>query len=338
MRLSFVQLAGWILVGVLWLLAAPGSGFAAVVIPKDSGEPVFGYLLKNEPNRVVLRETLSDGGTRDREFARTEIDELIVTVDPARLQELRPDDPRGYLEYAEDLAEKRRDPEARDTALRLYVIAAWLAPEQHGRGALLGMTALARSPEERRAFRALAFTLDGYRDPALLREESVVGTRARPTAKDTPASDGLLECVRQLRRGNRTQAKRQAERKEIKAEFARLQGLVSYDDFLAACLDPAPPESLLRALVQAELALMPAASATDVDRVERAKVAAWLPVVVASAPRLPALSLERVTEFDPRQCRFQAGKWGEAGDGHGPSAKAPGRPEDHGVFPAIRPH
>jgi len=307
-----------LVVSGLWLFVVNLNGMAAVVIPKESGEPVFGYLVRNDANRVVLREQLPGGGTRDREFARSEIDELIETVDAARLQELRPEEPRGYLEYAEDLAEKRRDPEARDTALRLYLIAAWLAPEAHGRGALLGMTALARSPEERRAFRALAFALDGYRDAALLREDTVVETRARLPTKNSAANDGLLDCVRQLRRGNRTQARRQAEREEIKSDFVRLQGILSYEEFLAACLDPAPTEQVQRSLVRAELAMMPVGVPPDVEITRRAVANAWLPGVVVSAPPLPPLTLERVTEFDPRQCKFAAGKWVEPGDGHKP--------------------
>jgi len=322
---TLARVARLLFAGGLLFVGANRFGHAAVVLPKDSGEPVYGYLLKNEAERVVIRENLPGGGTREREFSREEIDELILTVDPARLAQLRPDNPQGYLEYAEDLAEKRRDPEARDTAVRLYLIAAWLAPEQHGRGALLGMTALSRSAEEQRAFRALAFTFDNYRDISLLREESVVGTRARSTDKDVSASDGLLECVRQLRRGNRSQARRQAERKEIKAEFPRLHGLFTYEEFLAACLDPSPPEQLVRSLVQAELNLMPAVGVLAAESAPRGQSTAWLPAVVASSPPLPVLSLERVTEFDPRECVFVAGKWLDPGDGGRSGSKPLGR-------------
>lgn len=291
------------------LEATLDATFAAGVIVKDSPEPVFGYLLKNDGERVVLREVLPGGATREREFSRAEIDELLVTVDVARLERLRPEAPREYLEYAEDLAEKRRDPEARDMALRLYLIAAWLAPEELGRGALLGMTTLARSAEERRAFRALAFALDADRDATLLREAGEVGTR--PPTKNATAPDGLLEAIRHLRRGARAQAKRMAERKEVRGEFGRLHGVLSYDDFLAACLDPTPPLETWRALLQAELKLLPASADAAGGEPVKTKSTSWDPRTLVGAPALPTLSIEKITEFDPRSCVYVGGKWVE---------------------------
>lgn len=314
---------GFLLVGgALTLCGAPsplGSSLAAraaVVLLKESDEPLMGPIVKDQADRIVIRETLPDGSQRERSIARADVAEVIVTVDPARLAALDPSRPADYLEYAEDLAEKRRDPEALEAALRLYGIAAWLAPERHGRSALLGMAAIARSPEEGRGFRALAYLLDEGRDPQLLRDSDPPGARAKPaaTVRTGLTDDGLLEAVRQLRRGARSVARRLAERPETKAEFGRLQGILTYDEFLAGCLDSAPPDTLLRALLQAELALTPVESGesatTGAAAATSSAGAGWSADLLDSPARpLPVLSLGRITEFDPRAHRYVDGRW-----------------------------
>src|SRR6188472_3650209 len=88
-----------------------GHASAAVVIVKGSNQPVMGYLVRQDERSVVLREVLPGGKTRETSFARGSIDELIITVAPERLAALEPVRLNEYLEYAEELAEKQRDPE-----------------------------------------------------------------------------------------------------------------------------------------------------------------------------------------------------------------------------------
>lgn len=315
----------------LGVVAAIRSSDGAVVLLKENDEPVVGYLVRQDAERVVIREPLPGGGTREREIPRAEIDELLITVDPARLTALSPDKPQGYLEYAEDLAEKKRDPEARDTALRLYLIAAWLAPDRLGRSALLGMSELGRTAEERRACRALAFLLDKNHDPGLLRDDSILGSLATSTGDKSGgkpvggksgdvasgaatrelASDPLLECLRQLRRGHRNVAKRLAERPEVRRDFPRVAEILSFEEFQAGCLDPAPRADLLQKLLQAELMLLPTDGTPVRSTAETAPAASWRSAVTGAAPPLPLLTLERLTEFDPRACVYLAGRWVE---------------------------
>ena len=152
----------------LWMLYAPKCKTAAVialafslcvqtaeavvVLPKGSDRPVMGYLVRQDERNVVVRQEQAGGKSRETVFARSEIEELIVTVSPDRLAELDPARPELYREYAEELAEKQRDPEARDAAIRLYAIAAVRGDEKLRHSALLGLVSLARSPEEERLF------------------------------------------------------------------------------------------------------------------------------------------------------------------------------------------
>jgi len=61
---------------------------------------------------------------------------------------------------------KKLDPEARQMAVRLFQIAAWLDPAKTGRGALLGLVSVAHSGEEEARFRAAAYLFDPRHDKA----------------------------------------------------------------------------------------------------------------------------------------------------------------------------
>jgi len=141
---------------------------AVVVLPKGASAPVMGYLLRHDERIVVVRQPLADGKSRELRFSPREIDELIITVSPERLEVLDPARSAAYLEYAEELAEKRRDPEARDAAIRLYAICAARGDDRLRHSALLGLIALARSPEEERRFRAAAYLFDAEHDESVL--------------------------------------------------------------------------------------------------------------------------------------------------------------------------
>src|SRR5205085_4813507 len=106
--------------------------------------------------------------------------------------------------YAEELRARRRDPEARDMALRLYLISASLDREHLGRAGLLGMISLARSPDEERKFRAALHLIDP-------RAPLAVHAAAAP-AGDTAAPQELLRALRLLRTGKGTTARALAEK------------------------------------------------------------------------------------------------------------------------------
>ncbi len=151
---------------VLALLASPAQ--AVVVLPKGAKQPIMGYLVRQDDRNVVVREELAGGKSRESSFAKKDLDELIITVSPERLAALDPARPQDYREYAEELAEKERDPEARDAAIRLYAIVAVRGDDRLRHSALLGLIALARSPDEERFFRAATYWFDPDHDSAVL--------------------------------------------------------------------------------------------------------------------------------------------------------------------------
>jgi hypothetical protein len=163
-RLNFDCLVAALLIAALW--ARPAQ--AVVVLPKGAKQPIMGYLVRQDDRNVVVREELPGGKSRENSFAKKDLDELIITVSPQRLTLLDPSKPQDYREYAEELAEKQRDPEARDTAIRLYAIAAARGDDKLRHSALLGLIALARNPDEERFFRAAAYWFDADHDAAVL--------------------------------------------------------------------------------------------------------------------------------------------------------------------------
>ena len=292
---------------ILW----PAVARAVVVLPKGSSKPVMGYLIREDERTIVVREVLPDGKPREQMFQRDQIDELLVTVAPVRLAELDPARPQLYREYAEELAEKHRDPEARDMALRLYHMAAVLGNGPLRRGSILGMAALARSPQEERRFRAAAYLHDPEHDAALLAEGAEVKLAAAPTAA-TPLAE-LLSALRLVRQGKGSQARPLVEHPANREALAALAKIITADELLAACMAKNLSEEQLYKLVKAELAIErslaggPAGSAADESSLQPAS---WTAAVKSHGlSALPPLALETLTEFDPRACLFRDGKW-----------------------------
>jgi hypothetical protein len=292
-------------------LLLPATARAIVVLPKGSTKPVLGYLVREDDRTVVVREELPDGKTREQSFPKADIDELIVTVSPERLAELDPAQPQLYREYAEELAEKHRDPEARDMALRLYHIAAVLGDGQLRRGSLLGLAALARSPAEERRFRAAAYLYDPEHNASLMIGEGDAKLGGSPAIAE-PLKE-LLTAVRMARQDRGSQARAIIERPPNRAALAGLAKIITYDELLAACTARLQSDEQLYKLLQAEAALEQSlgergSSATGSELVPQPT--SWTAAVKSNglAPLL-SLELDTLTEFDPRACLYRDGKW-----------------------------
>jgi len=285
---------------------APAAN-AVVVLPRGSNLPVMGYLVRQDERTIVVRQPQPGGKSREIPFSKADLDELIITVSPERLAELDPGRPQLYREYAEELAEKERDPEARDMAIRLYAIAAVRGDDKLCHGALLGLISLARSADEERRFRAAAYLYDPDHEAAILVAPSV-GGRSRGSA--SPASADLLSALRLARQGKGPAAKVVLDRPEVKAEAGQLSSLITLNELTAACMArQLAPQQLLQ-LLRAELTLeddaapMAPAPSVAIQQVNWSQA----PATSGLLP-LPALSLDRLTEFDSAACIFRGGKW-----------------------------
>ena len=297
-----ICLLAWLLIGLSTTTAS-----AVVVLRKGGAPEVLGTLVSQDERRVIVREHLPDGKHRDTAIPRSEIDEILVTVSPERLSALRRDKPREYAAYAEELAEKRRDPEAREAALRLYHIAAWIDPPELGKSSLLGMIDLARNSSEETRFRALAYLLDPEHDRRLLKNPQAVKVDAGGTAA---SRDQLLSALRLLRQGKITAARNVLQVPAVRAQLDQYKEVLTYQDIVNLRAGDALSPTLLRKVLLLETALA-YRWAEELGPQKEAGVS-WQQSLArdGNAP-LPVLSLETATEFNPRLCQFKDGKWVE---------------------------
>jgi hypothetical protein len=310
---SRAPLAGVVVcLAAVWCAVRPAA--AVVVFKRGQTQPVTGYLDLETDTSVTLRQPLADGQSREVTIAKAEIDDLLHSVDPARLSALDPSRSQEYREYADELAEKKLDPEARDAAIRLYAIAAHLAssarPPGDAKGALLGLISLARSPEEEARFRAAAYLADPRHDAAILRPLSVA-TSAGIGRSDPQARAKLLEAVRHARQGKGDVAARLVQRPEIRAELEAARAILSPDEFAAICRTKEPARAELAKLLRLELALEAASLPKLPPTNARQAATAWSQTLKQPQAALRPVDIEHLTEFNPRKSLFRGGKWVE---------------------------
>jgi hypothetical protein len=352
------------LVCVVFLVAAAGlldgvrDASAVILYLKNQEQPIRGFFVRENEHVVVVQELLGDGTTAERSVSRSEIEDMIRTVSPERLETLRPAAPDAYREYAEELSEKRKDPDAQVTALRLYQIAAFLDPSRLGRSCLLGMVPLARDAAEQRRFRAMAYLLDPAHDPVVLQPPDPAPQRSPEL--DAKQAEFLLKALRALRQGRQSAALRQARRCKLEERLPLLTDTISYQEFEDACDAQCPDcdrgwqlcpscggekyvrpgggtgrvlcprcggrgdvrcpacggqykprplaPSLLKRILQLELAWLPGAE-TAPHAPPTARPPWSLTVQRGDTAPAPELSLETLTEFNPRQNRYRDGQW-----------------------------
>lgn len=292
---------------------------AVLVFEKGQKEPARGYLIRETAAVVVIDEVLGDGTVKRREISKATIDEVLNLVATDRLQALRPAAPQDYRDYAEELAAKKRDPDAQSTAIRLYLIAAHLDPVGLGPSALRGMTALARNAAEEQRIRAMTYLLDPAHDPNVLKPVSATPATAVAIAE----SDEIVTAIRLLRRGNKPAALKMASHPGVKLAFRRVSEILSYSDFVVACgpgRDGGQVSApLLRKLLLAELALTPAADSTAAREPPApadasASKSVWSDALSDNRTQpVPTLTLRTLTEFDPTKSLYHDGVWIEAG-------------------------
>jgi len=297
---------------ILFTVSTPATHAAAVYL-KDQDDPIVGFLIKQDPRQVVIEEVQRDGSRQRRTFARRDIELLVLTVSAERLGSLDHKKPVAYREYAEELAEQRRDPEAREMAIRLFLIAAHLDPEGHGRGSLLGLIDLAKDKHEESKFRAMAYLLDPHHDPRTLRPPEQI--KAAPRILNASSRDLLVIALKLLRQGKRTEARRAIDRTGVKDQLEQFHEVITCEEFMQACSLERIPTALLRKIVLLELALHPQSIAgrdlpPKVDSPD-----SWRDAIRrAGRSPVPALSLETMTKFNPHKCHFRDNRWVDPGD------------------------
>lgn len=296
-----------IAVSLLALLSLTTPCRAVIVFKKGDDTPIRGFIVEENSVHIVVNEPLPNGEMRKWILPRVQIEDIIRAVSTNELTALRPDNPAAYRQYAEDLAAKTEDPEARSVAIRLFLIAAHLSPDDLGRSCLLGAASLARTPEEERALRAMAFVLDPDRDATLLKPPKLVAADFSSIRAEDRAA--LLRAVRALRRGRAAEARRMLSRQTLQNTIAYYSHIAAQQDYDAALeAGGRLSNKLLQKFITLEITLSdPSASAGKTDKKQ---VIPWSQVLARRQTKpVKPLALEAITEFDPRECHFMEGKW-----------------------------
>ncbi|GIW90583.1 MAG: hypothetical protein KatS3mg109_1015 [Pirellulaceae bacterium] len=302
---------GWFpILGMLIAMAIAARLPAVTVLVRGESEPIYGYLVRQDDQQIVVRIAQPDGSWAERVLARDQIEFFYQPIDEARLEALDPKRPEEYREYAEVLAEKKKDPEARELSLRLYWLAAVLAPKELGKSCLLGMTQLAESEAEARRYRAAAYLLDPSRDRSLLEWGSTVKEDVSLRGL-TDAERAAFRALEAYRRGDYSRALQYAQREGVKEVFQRLGGPIGYEELCEACRKgaadrPRPDAGVAVQILLMEKRLWDTSSGAD----SSGELRAWylMPRDSWNYVAKP-LSLNELLPFDARAVVFRNGKW-----------------------------
>ena len=181
------------------------------------------------------------------------------------------------------------------------------------RGSLLGLAALARSPqEEPTSSGPPRISMIPNMTPRRLAGTGDAKLTRTPTSPEHVAE--LLSALRLIRQGKGQQAKVIVEKPIVREQLDGLAKIITAEELLAACTSKPLTDERLYKLLQAERRWgsslgngSASSSANELAQPERS----WTSAVKSRGlSPLPSLTyLESLTEFDPRACLFRDGKW-----------------------------
>jgi hypothetical protein len=214
----------------------PASG---VIIEWNTGKRMSGYMVSESDTFVELKQRQEDGTWKVSKYPITGDTLVLRTIKETRLLELDPSNPQTYRDYAEELAVKKEDIEARDMAIRLYQIAAYKNREELGESCLLGMAKLGRTAAERRKFSAMAYLLDKEHDKSRLKAPPRVVTKVKKPTRNITDFKTLLKILRDIRSGKPARKKsalwKLGEKKSLVEAYSPFEDLISLGDLRAEC-------------------------------------------------------------------------------------------------------
>jgi hypothetical protein len=294
-----------------WALPA-----SAIVFDYEGKKKVVGYVIADDGKRKTIT-TIRPGGERlDYPYTKEKMTPIYSELNEELLKGLTSRNPRGYWDYAEVLAKQARehnDPEARETAMRLYLIAATLDKEKYGPKALLKLGTLIDNPTEARRCQALAFLLDPKGDAAEFFKQET----AKPATLDrSPALQDFVRALQLYRAGQMDSAIEMAKHEGVDKIFIA-SGIIELKVFLQWCANPADsrPNHALRLVLQAELwAMNPRHAGEDADPKEATDPNSWSVILQSrETGRVAPLNPDafKVGDIDPRKCHRQDFKWVE---------------------------
>ncbi len=277
---------------------------ADVVWIQGETEPVYGTVIERTATEIHFRR-FGSAADSSRKIPLDSIKTLVVNIDVPRLEALNPENPVAYRDYAEELASQRRDPSARELAVRLYLLGAFLAGQEPDgselrQSCLNGLVALADSDAQREQWNTLRFL---YNPTAPLDDEPE--PPAVPLTEDQRQQ--ALAVVRLLRRGNGTEAIRLMEQPETKSALRPWSSIYPLDQLKRLAILNQLTTSQLHRLLQIELAILNREPPTTAIANQRRPWSEYArtPSSIGSM----VTSFQSATPFNPEESVFRDGSW-----------------------------
>ncbi len=294
----------WLILSLFCFPLCHGA-IADVLLIHEASDPIYGLIESQDAQHIRFAVYQVDTGAYlSREFSRASVRMAIRTVVPERLEQLSVKQLSGYRDYAEELSAYRKDPVARNMAIRLALICLYHAGSSRSDRELSASTAtllpsLANAEQEKRQFQLIA---DIY----------TRGLRSNKMAKDeaeqqSSVQRSLLMLVQLLRREQYDEAR------DVLAALPasiRLPGIsISIPTLRSAISDRQIEPQLMRDLITAEIRLRsgPQPEAAFGDTLSEAKT--WSNHQKAADEPIWIPSLTELTDHDLDKTQYQDGEW-----------------------------
>ncbi len=291
---------------------APGNCLSDVIYTND-GKVVFGIVESENENHIFFQQRLgADGNYLQRVFPRSEIRRLLVTVDRERLTRLKPGDWNVYRDWAEELSIQSVDPEARDLALRLYLIVAYHADEPLRtagfRGAIqVSGNATPSAASQQRLIRTLAVQVYPGDDSWTMIDAS----SGKPTALvAAEVRDRLREVAAELRRyrqGMPNTLDRLIEDDLTREAIGLMPSVCTWPRFQDLASRTELDYSAISRLLNLELAILSLVDGEPPALLQRDSP--WSVLVHQGRPSVELVSFANVSSFDLEATVFREGAW-----------------------------
>ena len=282
------------------------STISADVVYLDDGQILYGRVISDEPDAIVFKQRMeSTSSYRERRISKNRIIAIVVNIKTTRLEALDPGNPEGYQELAEELSSQKRDPEARDMAIRLFLLGARNGGGDLRAGCFAGLIPLARSRNEELRIRALA-NIEIAKGESWLVEPVFSETSSNADIDSADVRQQLLESLLQLRTGRRQQAATALGKDWAEQAMEPFADICSWQQLRQWSSEPELKTEWLAKVLELEIAIgNPSKMMAHPDP----SSLSWAEMAVLSNDATDPVSFDNVTGFDLTKNVFREGKW-----------------------------
>ncbi len=299
------QVAFAVCIAIAWANAvATPDALADVVWIKGEAAPGYGTVVEQSDQEIVF-QPFGQTVTGNVEIPKASIELLVINIDRPRLERLDPRNPEAYRDYAEELATQKVDPAARELAVRLYLIAAYLTQGEPGQlelqqSCLTGLLALAENDRQAEKWKMLRL----LNDPAASWEPEETQNFLPVTETERKLA---LQVVRMIRQGNGIEAAGLIEQPATASALSRWSSICSLDELKRIGMLNRLTTSQLHLLLKIELSIL---QNSEPGRVESDRQRRWSEYAMSRSTIAGAITgYKTATRFNPEESTYRNGVW-----------------------------